>query len=159
MKGGTGLEAASSSGARGITIAAVVSRFNPDITGGLLEGARAVFLSAGGREADLRITRVPGAFELPQAVQKIAGEGEVDGILTLGCLIKGETLHFEVLAYGVTQTLTGLSTHLKVPLAFGLLTALDLKQAVERSAPGENNRGAEVMRSLIEMISVTSSRT
>ncbi|MCH8327345.1 MAG: 6,7-dimethyl-8-ribityllumazine synthase [Candidatus Marinimicrobia bacterium] len=159
MKGETGLAAASSSGARGITVAAVVSRFNPDITEGLLHGARAEFLSAGGSEDDLRVTWVPGAFELPQAVARIAGSGGVDGIVTLGCLIKGETLHFEVLAHGVTQTLTDLSTRLELPLAFGLLTALNRDQAAERSAPGEHNRGAEVMRSLLEMISAAGNRT
>ena len=139
--------------ASGLTIAIVLSRFNHDITQGLFEGAEAAFLSAGGSDANLRVTNVPGAFELPQAVQRQAADDSLDGILTLGCLIKGETLHFDVLAHSVTQTLCDLSTRINMPLAFGLLTALDREQALIRSAAGEHNRGGEVMRSLIEMIS------
>ena len=144
--------------ASGLTIAVVVSRFNPDITSGLLEGAKVAFLTAGGNEANLPVTGVPGAFEMPQAVRRLAADESLDGIITLGCLIKGETLHFEVLAHSVTQTLSDLSTRINMPLAFGLLTALDRDQALVRSAAGEHNRGAEVMRSLIEMISSAGSR-
>lgn len=140
--------------ASGLTVAVVLSRFNPGITQGLLEGANAAFLSAGGSAENLRMTNVPGAFELPQAVRRVAADESLDGILALGCLIKGETLHFEVLAHSVTQTLCDLSTRINMPLAFGLLTALDREQALVRSAAGEHNRGAEVMRSLIETISL-----
>ena len=143
--------------ARGMAIAIVVSRFNPNITAGLLAGAKAAFLAAGGVESDLEVTHVPGAFELPQMVQRLADKGRFAGILTLGCLIKGETLHFEVLAHAVTQTLAGMSVRLPVPLAFGVLTALSREQALERSIDGENNRGAEVMRSLLEMVRTSGS--
>ena len=138
--------------ARDLTVAIAVSRYNEPVTANLLASARAAFLDLGGMEEHFLVSWVPGAFELPQAVQKLAAAGQCDGILALGALVKGETLHFEVLAYGVTQTLAEQSTHLPVPLAYGLLTALTLDQALERAEPGGNNKGAEALRSLVEMI-------
>ena len=143
--------------ASGLTVGVAVSRFNPEITSGLLEGAAAAFIAAGGQEANLKVSWVPGAFELPQAVQRLGADETLDGIVTVGCLIKGETLHFDVLAHSVTQSLSDLSTRISVPLAFGVLTALNREQALVRSASGERNRGGEVMRSLLEMIALTRS--
>lgn len=138
--------------ARDFTVAVAVSRFNEPVPANLLASARAAFLELGGTEEHFRVTWVPGAFELPQAVQRLAAAGQCDGILALGALVKGETLHFEVLAYGVTQALANQSTRLPVPLAYGLLTALTMDQARERAEPGGNNKGAEALRSLVEMI-------
>ncbi len=138
--------------ARDFTVAVAVSRYHEPLTTNLLASARAAFLELGGTEEHFRVTWVPGAFELPRAVQQLAEAGQCDGVLALGALVKGETLHFEVLAYGVTQTLAGQSTRLPVPLAYGLLTALTMDQARERAQPDADNKGAEALRSLIEMI-------
>lgn len=143
----------------GMRLGVVVSRFNPEITGGLLYGAEQAFNGQGGDAAQLRTIWVPGSFELPQMVRQVANGGEVAGVLALGALIKGETLHFEVLAYAVTHALASLSTAIPVPLSYGLLTALHSEQAQERSQPGPGNKGTEAMLSLIEMVQHTNQST
>ncbi len=142
-----------------MTVAVVVSRFNQPVTEQLLAAALAAFQDLGGDPDHFQITWVPGAFELPQMVKRLNAAASCDGILALGALIKGETLHFEVLAHGVTQALAYLSTHLQVPLAYGLLTALTMEQAEARSGPGPANQGAEALRSLVEMIQLANPTT
>ncbi|MFQ6030655.1 MAG: 6,7-dimethyl-8-ribityllumazine synthase [Dehalococcoidia bacterium] len=136
------------------TIAVVVSRFNSLVTQQLLSGAEDVFLRQGGREENLTVVWVPGAFEIPAMVKRLAESGQYLGILALGALVKGATLHFEVLAHQVTQALVDLSLQLPVPVSFGVLTTNTLEQALERAGTKGGNKGAEAMRALIEMMNL-----
>jgi len=132
----------------------VVSRFNAEVTEGLLAGAVAA-LDAAGVSADARtIVRVPGAFELPITAQRLAESGRFDAVVCLGCLIKGDTMHFEYIAEAVSQGLSRVALDAGVPVAFGVLTTLTDEQALERARPGEGNKGAEVARAAIEMASL-----
>ena len=134
--------------------AVVVSRFNAEVTDGLLAGALSA-LDAAGVTADARtIVRVPGAFELPVTAQRLAESGRFDAVLCLGCLIKGDTMHFEYLAEAVSQGLSRVALDSGVPVAFGVLTTLTDVQALERARPGDENKGAEVARAAIEMASL-----
>ena len=136
-------------------VAVVASRFNSLITRQLLAGAEDAFLRHGGQPERLTVVWVPGSFEIPTTVKRLAESGKYDGVLALGALIKGSTLHFDVLAHQVTRALTDLSMQLSVPVSFGLLTTLTLDQALERAGTKGGNRGAEAMQSLIELISLT----
>lgn len=138
------------------SIAVVASRFNSMITRQLLQGAEDTFLRHGGQEKNLTIVWVPGSFEIPTMVKRLASTGKYQGVLALGALIKGSTHHFDVLAQEVTRALTNLSVESAVPISFGVLTALSLEQALERSGTKAGNRGAEAMESLIEMVSLNS---
>jgi 6,7-dimethyl-8-ribityllumazine synthase len=134
--------------------AVVVSRFNAEVTEGLLAGALAA-LDAAGVTAEARtIVRVPGAFELPVTAQRLAESGRFDAVVCLGCLIKGDTMHFEYIAEAVSQGLSRVALDAGVPVAFGVLTTLTDEQALERARPGEGNKGAEVARAAVEMASL-----
>lgn len=138
------------------SIAVVASRFNSMITKQLLQGAEDTFLRHGGQEKNLTVVWVPGSFEIPTTVKRLAGSGKYQGVLALGALIKGSTQHFDVLAQEVTRALADVSVESPVPVSFGVLTALNLEQALERSGTKAGNRGAEAMESLIEMVSLNS---
>jgi 6,7-dimethyl-8-ribityllumazine synthase len=137
--------------ATGCRFAVVVSRFNEEITDGLLSGARAALAEAAVPDEDVSIVRVPGAFELPVAARRIAEAGEVDAVICLGCLIKGDTMHFEYIAAAASHGIMEASTATGVPVAFGLLTALTDEQAAERSVPGPANKGREAAMAAVEM--------
>jgi 6,7-dimethyl-8-ribityllumazine synthase len=136
--------------ASGARVAIVVSRFNEPLCAQLLEGALAK-LHAHDGQAD--VYWVPGAFEIPQAcVWLLAGETRYAGLCTLGCLIRGETDHYGVLASEVTRRLGELSVKGEVPIAFGVPTCRTLEQAQERADPQREDKGGEVMQALLEMI-------
>src|SRR5687768_15102900 len=145
------MEVQGSGTAGGCRFAIVVSRFNPEITDGLLAGAREALADAGVRDEDVTIVRVPGAFELPVAARRLAGEGEVDAVICLGCLIKGDTMHFEYIASAAAHGIMDVSTTTGVPMAFGVLTTVTDEQAQARSAPGPDNKGREAALAAIEM--------
>ena len=140
--------------ASGRRFAIVVSSFNKEITDGLLRGACAVLSEAGVTDADVTIVRVPGAFEIPLAARHLSMTDRFDAIVCLGCLIKGDTMHFEYLAEAVSQGLARVALDSGVPVAFGVLTTLTDVQALERARPGDANKGAEVARAAIEMASL-----
>lgn len=140
----------SGSGA-GCRFAVVVSRFNQEITEGLLEGARRALADADVSDGNITIVRVPGAFEIPVAASKLAASGLYDAVITLGCLIKGDTMHFEYIADAVSHGIMQVSTTTGVPVAFGVLTALSEQQAEARAAPGPGNKGREAAQAAIEM--------
>jgi 6,7-dimethyl-8-ribityllumazine synthase len=94
---------------------------------------------------------VPGAFEIPVAARRLAQTGQYDAIIALGCLIKGETMHFEYIASAASQGIMDVSTSTGVPVAFGVLTAMTDEQAEIRSAPGPGNKGREAALAAIEM--------
>jgi 6,7-dimethyl-8-ribityllumazine synthase len=137
--------------ATGCRFAIVVSRFNEEITSGLLSGARTTLLDAGAREDDVMLVHVPGAFEIPVAALQLAETGRFDAVICLGCLIKGDTMHFEYIAEAASHGIMNVSVTTGVPVAFGVLTALTEDQAVARSEPGDGNKGREAALAAIEM--------
>ena len=140
--------------AGGNRFAVVVSRFNLEITQGLLAGARAALQQGGVAASAQTVVWVPGAFELPLTVQRLAESGDYDAIVCLGCLIKGDTMHFEYIAESVTHGLAQVALQSGIPIAFGVLTTVTEAQAVERAAPGPGNKGAEAARAALEMASL-----
>jgi len=137
--------------AAGCRFAVVVSRFNEEITGGLLEGARDTLEQAEVSSDDITVVRVPGAFEIPLAAMRLAETGQFDAVVTIGCLIKGDTMHFEYIASACSQGIVQASTATGVPIAFGVLTTLTEEQAMARSEPGPENKGREAALAAIEM--------
>ena len=135
----------------GCRFAIVVARFNQPVTDGLLRGALAALTDAGVADADITLVRVPGAFELPIAALKLAETKRFDAIITLGCLIKGDTMHFEYIASAASQGIMQASTTTGVPIAFGLLTTLTEEQATARAAAGPDNKGREAALAAVEM--------
>lgn len=137
--------------ATGCRFAIVVSRFNEEITSGLLSGARAALLEAGAGDEDVTLVYVPGAFEIPVAALRLARSAEFDAVICLGCLIKGDTMHFEYIAEAASHGIMDVSITTGVPVAFGVLTTMTEDQAVVRAAPGEGNKGREAALAAIEM--------
>jgi len=135
----------------GHRFAIVVSRFNEEITEGLLRGAREQLAEASVPDDDVTIIRVPGAFEIPIVAQRLGESGEYDAIVCLGCLIKGETMHFEYIAEATSHGIMQAAAATGIPMAFGVLTALTEAQAVERSRSGPDNKGREAAAAALEM--------
>lgn len=136
---------------QGLKIGIAVSEFNSFITENLLEGAKSTLLRYGVKEDDIDILWVPGAFELPSAVKAMANSQKYDGIIPLGCVIRGQTPHFEYIAMACTQGLAQLSINSKIPIVFGVLTCDTVEQAVERSSP-KRNKGIQAAESLLKLI-------
>jgi len=137
---------------RGLRIAIVVGRFNSAITARLLEGALDRLVRGGVKREDIDVFWVPGSFELPQVARSLIQSGRYDGILPLGCLIRGETPHFEYLAAAVTRELARLSLE-GTPLVFGVLTADTVEQALARSGM-KSHKGVQAAESLLELINL-----
>lgn len=137
--------------ATGRRFALVVSSFNQDITEGLVRGARAALADAGVNSSDITIVRVPGAFEIPLAARRLARSGQYDAVVCLGCVIKGETMHFEYISSAVSHGIMAVSADTGVPVTFGVLTTLTEDQAIARAADGPDNKGREAARAAVEM--------
>ena len=135
----------------GYRFAIVVSRFNEEITEGLLQGARERLAEASVPDDDVTIIRVPGAFEIPIVAQRLGESGEYDAVVCLGCLIKGETMHFEYIAEAASHGIMQAAAATGIPMAFGVLTTLTEEQAVERSRSGPDNKGREAAAAALEM--------
>jgi 6,7-dimethyl-8-ribityllumazine synthase len=131
--------------------AVVVSRFNEEITEGLLAGARRALAEAQVPDDHVTIVRVPGSFEVPLTALRLARTERFSAIVCLGCLIKGETMHFEYLAEATCQGIAAASRETGVPMAFGVLTALTVEQAQARAGDTPDNKGREAARAAIEM--------
>jgi 6,7-dimethyl-8-ribityllumazine synthase len=131
--------------------AIVVSRFNEEITDGLLQGARERFSEASVADENVTIVHVPGAFEIPITAQRLGESGEYDAIVCLGCLIKGDTMHFEYIAEATSHGIMQAASATGVPMAFGVLTTLTEDQAVERSIRGPANKGREAAAAALDM--------
>jgi 6,7-dimethyl-8-ribityllumazine synthase len=145
------IELHGSSTAAGCRFAIVASRFNEEITEGLLKGACAALNSAQVRGEDITLIRVPGAFEIPVTVRRLAETGRFDAIICLGCVIKGDTMHFEYIASAVSQGIMDVGTATGVPVTFGVLTTLTDEQAAVRAAEGPENKGREAALAAVEM--------
>lgn len=134
--------------------AIVVSRFNEKVTEGLLAGARQALAEAGVRDEAISVFHVPGAFEIPLAAKRAAASGEFAAIICLGCLIKGDTMHFEYIADATSHGIMQVGLHTETPIAFGVLTTLTDAQAAERAAPGAGNKGREAALAAVDMVRV-----
>ena len=140
--------------ARGRRVAIVAARFNDFIVISLLKGARAAWHERGGTAHDLTVVRVPGAFELPVVVRRLAASGRYDAVVALGCVIRGDTPHFDYVAGEAARGLQLAGLETGVPVAFGVLTVDSLEQALERAATTAGNKGGEAMESALEMAAV-----
>ena len=132
-------------------VAIVVSRFNDYVTERLLEGAQQLLVEQGITAADVEVLRVPGAFEIAIAAQRIAETGRVSAVVCLGCLIRGATPHFDYIASAVSHGLTAAAAATGVPIAFGVLTTNSAEEAIERVGPGAANKGWEAAMAAMEM--------
>ena len=135
-------------------IAIVVSKFNNEVTQGLLNGALEALLENGYDEKDVKIIHCPGAFEIPLTAKHLCQSGKYCGIICLGAVIKGETAHFEYISQAVTQGIAELNLEFGIPVSFGVLTSYNDEQAIKRSQPGDENKGKEAALAVIEMISL-----
>lgn len=132
-------------------VAIVVSRFNDFVTDRLLEGAQAALREAGLGASEIDVLRVPGAFEIPMAAQRVAESGKVSAVICLGCLIRGATPHFEYIASACAHGITAAAASTGVPMAFGVLTTNSVEEALERVAPGPAHKGREAADAALEM--------
>jgi len=137
--------------AKGLRLAIVVSRFNSFITERLLTGALDTLSRAGADDRRIEVVRVPGSFEIPVTAKTLAQSGRYDAIITLGCVIRGETQHFDYISAEVTRGIQLAALETGVPMAFGVLTTDTLEQAVDRAGAKSGNKGAEVALAAIEM--------
>jgi 6,7-dimethyl-8-ribityllumazine synthase len=137
--------------ASNLRLAIVVSRFNVEVTGRLRDGAVRALREAGAAESQIQIFDVPGAFEIPQAARAAAETGRFDAVICLGCVIRGETPHFEYIASAVAHGITSASGDTGIPMAFGVLTTNSLEQAMARAQETPDNKGREAAAAAIEM--------
>ena len=131
--------------------AVIVSRFNAFVTEPLRDGALAALREAGALDSNVQVLPVPGAFEIPQAARAAAETGRFDAVICLGCLIKGETPHFEYIASATAHGITAAAAETGVPMAFGVLTTNTVEQATVRAGSGPDNKGREAAAAAIEM--------
>ena len=139
---------------RDARIALLVSRFNSFVVESLLEGALDTLRRHGADERDLQVVRVPGAYEMPIAAQRLAASKRFEAIIALGAVIRGGTPHFEYVAGECTKGLSQVSLQHDIPIAFGVLTVDTIEQAIERAGTKAGNKGAEAALSAIEMINL-----
>ena len=136
-------------------IAIVVSRFNSFINERLIDGALDVIKRQGlVPDEQIILVRLPGAVEIPLAVKKLAKSGKVDAIVALGCVIRGDTYHFELVANENSKGMAQVMLEHEIPVAFGVLTTDNVEQAIQRAGTKAGNKGAEAALSALEMINV-----
>lgn len=140
--------------AQGLKIAIVAARFNDFIVDRLISGAVDYLVRHGGSEEDLTLIRLPGAFELPIAAQKLARSGEYDGVVVLGAVIRGATPHFDFVCNECAKGVAQASMETGVPVGFGLLTCDSLDQAIERAGAKAGNKGVEAASAMLETVRV-----
>ncbi len=140
--------------AKGMRIAVVASRCNGLVMTGLISGALDCLERHGTSSDAITLMRVPGSWELPLAVRKLAASGRFDGVVALGCLIRGETPHFDFMANEVARGLMAASLETGVPVALGVLTTESLEQALERAGAKGGNKGWDAAIAAIEMVAV-----
>jgi 6,7-dimethyl-8-ribityllumazine synthase len=140
--------------AEGMRFAIVVSRWNAVITDRLLQGALDALLRSGARKENVRILRVPGAWEIPSAARKAAESGNFDAIITLGVLLRGETAHYEAIYNEVARGIGQSQQETGIPHTFGVLTCETLEQALDRAGLKMGNKGFEAAAAAIEMVSL-----
>ena len=140
--------------AEGMRFAIVVARWNSFITERLLQGSLDALRRSGCRSQDITVVRVPGSFEIPSQARTLAETGKYDAIITLGCLIRGETTHYEHIATEVTRGIGQSAQETGVPHTYGVLTCENLEQALDRAGLKAGNKGFEAAISAVEMVSL-----
>ncbi len=140
--------------AEGMRFAIVVARWNAVITDRLLDGALDALLRSGAQRSEVEIVRVPGAWEIPAAARIVAIEGRPDAIITLGCLLRGETAHYEAIYNEVSRGIGQSQQETGIPHSFGVLTCETLEQALNRAGIKAGNKGFEAAAAAIEMVSL-----
>ncbi len=139
---------------KGLKIAIVASRFNEFITKELIGGAEDTLLRHNVNTDDIDLYRVPGAFEIPSACNKIAKSGKYNAVITLGAVIRGSTPHFDYVAAEVSKGVASVSMQYNIPVIFGVLTTDTIEQAVERAGTKAGNKGSDAAMAALEMINL-----
>ena len=140
--------------ARGVRVGIVVARFHEPVSRRLLDGAVDALRRHGAAEADITTVWVPGSFEIAAAARELAEHGDVDAVVCLGCVIRGETAHFDYVAGETARGVASLHAATGVPAGFGVLTVDTLEQALERAGGRHGNRGADAALAAVEMVHV-----
>ena len=140
--------------ARGMKVGIVISRFNSFLTEQLLKGAVDAFVRLGGEEKNLIAVRVPGAYELPVVVKRLAGSAQVDAVVALGAVVQGATPHASLINETTSRAFSEISLATGVPVLDGVVSAENLEQAVERCGTKQGNKGFSAMQSAIETVNV-----
>ena len=130
----------------------VVSEWNSNITGALLEGALESLKKHGAKEENIIVQTVPGSFELTFGSAQMIKSGKIDAVIALGCVIKGDTPHFDYVCAGATQGIAHLNATTDVPVIYGLITTNNLQQAIDRSGGKLGNKGTECAITAIKML-------
>jgi len=143
--------------AKGLKVAIVVGRFNDFISERLLEGALDTLLRSGAADGDIVVVKVPGSFEIPVAAKSLARGGQYDAIICLGCVIRGATPHFEYVAGEAAKGVARVSLDFDTPVSFGIITAENLEQAIERAGTKSGNKGRDAALTAIEMANLLKS--
>jgi len=138
----------------GKKIAIINSRFNHIITDRLVEGAKDAYLRHGGNEEDLSLILVPGAFEIPLALERVLASGKYDAVCCVGAVIRGATPHFDYISAEATKGVASMALKAGVPVSFGVLTVDSIEQAIERAGSKAGNKGGEAMVTVIEMLNL-----
>lgn len=136
------------------TLGIVLGRFNSFIGDALLSGAIDVLARHGVDTSNITVVNVPGAFEIPLAVKKMAESGHYDGVIALGAVIRGSTPHFDIVAGECAKGLSSVQLSTGVPVGFGVLTVDTIEQAIERAGTKAGNKGAEAAMTVLEMVNV-----
>jgi 6,7-dimethyl-8-ribityllumazine synthase len=142
--------------AEGKKFAMVVSRFNEFITSKLLSGAEDILKRHAVADENIFVYWVPGAFEIPVVAKKIAESGKVDGIVCLGCIIRGATPHFDYISAEVSKGIAYAGFETKIPVVFGVIMTDSIEQAIERAGTKIGNKGSDAAMSAIEMVNLYS---
>jgi 6,7-dimethyl-8-ribityllumazine synthase len=137
--------------AKGRRIAIAAARFNADIVDAMIRGAVAAWQRQGGEPDALTLVRTPGAFELPLAARRLAATGRYCAVVTLGCVIRGDTAHFDFVAGEAASGIARAAADTGVPVAFGVLTTENIEQALERASPDRMDKGGEALEAALEM--------
>jgi 6,7-dimethyl-8-ribityllumazine synthase len=140
--------------ARGLRFGIVASRFNDFIVDRLLDAAVSTLLKHGVATGDIEVVRVPGAFETPLAIKKLAASRRYQALIALGCVIRGATPHFDYVAGEATRGIGQTSLGEQIPVGFGILTVDTIEQAIERAGTKAGNKGADAALAAIEMATV-----
>jgi 6,7-dimethyl-8-ribityllumazine synthase len=144
-------EGVAGNAARGRRVAVAAARFNADIVNAMVDGATAAWARQGGDADALLLVRTPGAFELPLVARKLAASGRFDAVIALGCVIRGDTAHFDFVAGEAARGIADAARDTGVPVIFGVLTTENVEQALERASVDRMDKGGEAMDAALEM--------
>lgn len=138
--------------AQGMRFGIVVSEWNNNITGALLQGAYDTLTKHGAREEDITVMTVPGSFELVFGASQMVKSSKMDAVIAIGCVVRGDTPHFDYICEGTTQGLASLNERFDVPVIYGLLTCNNMEQAQDRAGGTLGNKGDECAVTAIKMV-------